>query len=166
VARALLAEPEVLPIGLGARDSLRLEAGLCLYGHDLDETTLPVSAGLAWVIGKRRKAARDFPGAERVMNELFEGPKRRRVGLRLMDKVPAREGAEIVEATGRVVGRVTSGGFGPSVGTPIAMGYVESEFAVDGTKLAPVVRDVARDAVVAPFPFVAHRYKRSSRSET
>jgi aminomethyltransferase len=166
VARALLAEPEVLPIGLGARDSLRLEAGLCLYGHDIDETTLPVSAGLSWAMGKRRKLARDFPGAQRVMSELFEGPRRRRIGLRLTDKVPAREGADMVEPMGRVVGRVTSGGFSPSLGAPIAMGYVDSECAADGTKLGLMVRDLARDAVVAPLPFVAHRYKRSLRSET
>src|SRR5258705_9374262 len=126
VARALLAEPEVLPIGLGARDSLRLEAGLCLHGHDIDETTSPIAAGLAWVIGKRRKLARDFPAAERLMSELLEGPKRKRVGLRLADKAPAREGAEIVDANGAIIGRVTSGGYGPSIGAPIAMGYVDS----------------------------------------
>jgi aminomethyltransferase len=166
VARALLADPEVLPIGLGARDTLRLEAGLCLYGHDIDESISPVSAGLSWVIGKRRKIARDFPGAERVLEELLEGPDRKRVGLRVLDKVPAREGADILEPSGRTVGRVTSGGFGPSVGAPIAMGYVESEFTSDGTKLGLMVRGVLREAVVAPLPFIAHRYKRSSRGET
>jgi aminomethyltransferase len=160
VARALLGESEVLPIGLGARDSLRLEAGLCLYGHDIDEETSPIAAGLSWVIGKRRKLARDFPGADRLMSELLEGTNRRRVGLRIMDKAPAREGAEIVDAVGTTIGRVTSGGFGPSVGAPIAMGYVETEFAGDGTELAVVVRGLKRPAVVAPLPFVPHRYKR------
>ncbi len=162
VARALLAEPEVLPIGLGARDSLRLEAGLCLYGHDIDETTSPITAGLAWVIGKRRKLARDFPAADRLMNELLEGPKRKRVGLRLADKAPAREGTEIVDANGAIIGRVTSGGYGPSVGAPIAMGYLDGEFAQDGTELGLLVRGVKRPAAVAPLPFVPHRYKRKS----
>ena len=162
VARALLAEPDVLPVGLGARDSLRLEAGLCLYGHDIDEATSPIPAGLAWVIGKRRKMARDFPAAERLMNELLEGPKRKRVGLRLADKAPAREGTDIVDSDGRIVGRVTSGGYGPSVGAPIAMGYVDAAFAGDGTELGLLVRGVSRAAHVAPLPFVPHRYKRKS----
>ncbi|MEA2825260.1 MAG: aminomethyltransferase [Alphaproteobacteria bacterium] len=162
VARALLAEPEVLPVGLGARDSLRLEAGLCLYGHDIDETTSPIAAGLAWVIGKRRKLARDFPAAERLMNELLEGSKRKRVGLRLADKAPAREGTEIVDAKDMIVGRVTSGGYGPSVAAPIAMGYVDTEFAADGTELGLLVRGLKRPAQVSPLPFVPHRYKRAS----
>jgi len=166
VARALLAEPEVLPIGLGARDSLRLEAGLCLYGHDIDETTSPVAAGLAWSIGKRRKLARDFPAAERLMTELVEGPSRKRVGLRLLDKAPAREGAEIVAADGARIGRVTSGGYGPSVAVPIAMGYVDAGFAGDGTEIGIMVRGVERRAAVAPLPFVAHRYKRKTGIET
>jgi aminomethyltransferase len=162
VARALLAEPEVQPIGLGARDSLRLEAGLCLYGHDIDETTSPIEAGLAWTIGKRRKMARDFPAAGRLMSELLEGTSRKRVGLRVLDKVPAREGAEIVNANQRVVGRITSGGFSPSVSAPIAMGYVERAFAGDGMKLAAMVRDAPRPVEVAPMPFVPHRYKRNT----
>jgi aminomethyltransferase len=162
VARALLAEPEVLPVGLGARDSLRLEAGLCLYGHDIDETTSPIAAGLTWVIGKRRKLARDFPAAERLMNEILQGTKRKRVGLRLADKAPAREGAEIVDATDAIIGRVTSGSYGPSIGAPIAMGYVDSEFAADGTELGLMVRGAKRPAIVAPHPFMPHRYKRKS----
>jgi aminomethyltransferase len=162
VARTLLADPDVLPIGLGARDSLRLEAGLCLYGHDIDEGTSPISAGLAWVIGKRRKLARDFPGAEKIMAELFAGTSRKRVGLKLTDKAPAREGAEIVDGAGTIIGRVTSGGYSPSLGQPIAMGYVTTEFAADGTELAIMVRGVPRPAVVAPLPFVPHRYKRKS----
>jgi aminomethyltransferase len=162
VARTLLADPDVLPIGLGARDSLRLEAGLCLYGHDIDEGTSPISAGLAWVIGKRRKLARDFPAAEKIMAELFAGTSRKRVGLKLADKTPAREGAEIVDSTSTTIGRVTSGGYSPSLGQPIAMGYLTTEFAADGTEVAIMVRDVPRPAFVAPLPFVPHRYKRKS----
>jgi aminomethyltransferase len=166
VARKLLAEPEVLPIGLGARDTLRLEAGLCLYGHDLDETITPIAAGLAWVIGKRRKMSRDFPAADVLMTELFEGTKRKRIGLKLADKVPAREGADIVNASGSIVGRVTSGGFGPSIGAPIAMGYVDMPYTADGTELGLMVREVARAAQVTPMPFVPHRYKKSRAGET
>jgi len=162
VARVLLADPDVLPIGLGARDSLRLEAGLCLYGHDIDEGTSPISAGLAWVIGKRRKLARDFPAAEKIMAELFAGTSRKRVGLKLADKTPAREGAEIVDGTETIIGRVTSGGYSPSLGQPIAMGYVATESAADGTEVAILVRGVPRAAVIAPMPFVPHRYKRKS----
>ena len=159
VARTLLGAPEVLPIGLGARDSLRLEAGLCLYGHDIDETTSPIAAGLSWVIGKRRKLARDFPAAEKLMAELFDGPKMKRVGIRLAQQPPAREGASIVDSAGRVIGRVTSGGYGPSLGAPIAMGYVESAFAADETPIAILVRDAPRAANIVPLPFVPHRYK-------
>jgi aminomethyltransferase len=162
VARALLADPDVLPIGLGARDSLRLEAGLCLYGHDIDEGTSPISAGLAWVIGKPRKLTRDFPAAEKIMAELFAGTNRKRVGLKIADKTPAREGAEIVDAAGTTIGRVTSGGYSPTLSQPIAMGYIATEFAADGTEVAIVVRGVGRPAVVAPIPFVPHRYKRKS----
>ena len=160
VARALLAENEVLPIGLGARDSLRLEAGLCLYGHDIDEDTSPIEAGLSWVIGKRRKMERDFPAAERIMEELLSGPRRKRVGIRPDGKAPAREGAEIMSADGVPIGKITSGGFGPSAGAPIAMGYVNSEFAEDGNALALMVRGTPRPARISPMPFVPHRYKR------
>ena len=162
VAKALLAEPEVLPIGLGARDSLRLEAGLCLYGHDIDETISPTEAGLTWAIGKRRKTTRDFPGAARILFELLEGPKRKRVGIRPADKAPAREGAEIVDQNGKRIGVVTSGGFGPSAGAPVAMGYVDASHAADGTNIGLMVRGTARPAQVVPMPFVPHRYKRST----
>ena len=162
VARVLLGEPEVLPAGLGARDTLRLEAGLCLYGHDIDETTTPIEADLAWTIGKRRKIARDFPAAERLMRELLEGPARKRVGVRVLEKTPAREGAELVHGDAAVIGRVTSGGFGPSAGVPIAMAYVQSGFARDGTELQAVVRGTPRPAVVSPLPFVPHRYHRGN----
>jgi aminomethyltransferase len=161
VARALLGEKEVLPIGLGARDSLRLEAGLCLYGHDIDEETSPVEAGLSWVIGKRRKIARDFPAAERIMEELLSGPRRKRVGIRPEGRAPAREGTEIVTIDGTNIGKITSGGFGPSAGAPIAMGYVNSAFAGDDNELALMVRGTPRPARVAPMPFILHRYKRT-----
>jgi aminomethyltransferase len=160
LARALLAEPDVLPIGLGARDSLRLEAGLCLYGHDIDEQTSPVEAGLAWAIGKRRKLERNFPGAARIMGELLNGPKRKRVGILPEGKAPAREGTEIVNAGAQVIGRITSGGFGPSANGPVAMGYVDPSFAEDGSEVLLMVRGTPRAARVAPMPFVPHRYKR------
>ncbi len=160
VARALLAEPEVLPIGLGARDSLRLEAGLCLYGHDIDETVDPAEADLMWSIGKRRKEAKDFPAGEKIMAGAINGTPKKRVGLRPEGRAPAREGAEIADKTGRVIGKVTSGGFGPSLNAPIAMGYVESAFSADGTPVDLIVRGKAMPAVVAPMPFVPHNYRR------
>jgi aminomethyltransferase len=161
LAEQLLAEPEVLPIGLGARDTLRLEAGLCLYGHDIDETTTPVAAGLAWTIGKRRRAEGGFPGAARILAELAEPPPRRRVGIRPDGRAPAREGSAIVDAAGNAIGTVTSGGFGPSLNAPIAMGYVDRAQSEPGTALSVVVRDVARPARVAPMPFVPTRYYRA-----
>ncbi|HEX4026988.1 MAG TPA: glycine cleavage system aminomethyltransferase GcvT [Rhizomicrobium sp.] len=157
VARALLAESEVLPIGLGARDSLRLEAGLCLYGHDMDETRNPAEAALLWSIGKRRKDAKDFPGAAQTLNG---APAIKRVGIRPDGRAPAREGTEIADRDGRVIGKVTSGGFGPSLNAPIAMGYVESAFAADGTSVDLMVRGKAMPAIVSPVPFVPHNYRR------
>jgi aminomethyltransferase len=161
LARRLLREPEVAPIGLGARDSLRLEAGLCLYGHDIDETTTPVEGNLVWAIGKRRKLAKDFPAAEKIMDQIFSGTRRKRVGLLPEGKAPVRDGAAISDKTGRVIGRVTSGGFGPSLNAPVAMGYVESEFAADGTEVCLDLRGKTVAARVAPMPFVPHRYKRT-----
>jgi aminomethyltransferase len=160
VAERLLAEPEVAPIGLGARDTLRLEAGLCLYGHDIDETTTPIEAGLAWTIGKRRRTERWFPGADRILRELADGPRRRRVGLRPDGRAPAREGTAVTDAAGRQIGTVTSGGFGPSVGGPVAMGYVDAGHTDTGTNLSLIVRDVPRPAQVAAMPFVTTRYYR------
>ncbi|MBI3675553.1 MAG: glycine cleavage system aminomethyltransferase GcvT [Proteobacteria bacterium] len=160
VARALLKEPEVAPIGLGARDSLRLEAGLCLYGHDIDETTDPVEASLVWSIGKRRKMDKDFPAAEKIMDAVFTGTKRKRIGILPVGKAPAREGTEIADKNGRVIGKITSGGFGPSLNGPMAMGYVETAFANDGTEIDLMVRGKALPARVAPMPFVPHRYRR------
>ena len=160
LAELLLAEPEVAPIGVGARDTLRLEAGLCLYGHDIDETTTPIEAGLAWTIGKRRRTGGGFPGHAAIMRELAEGPARRRVGIRPDGRAPAREGTAIVDPAGRPLGHITSGGFGPSVGGPVAMGYVAAPAAAEGTALAAIVRDVARPAHVARLPFVPSRYYR------
>src|SRR5580692_7694595 len=133
-ARILLSQPDVAPIGLGARDSLRLEAGLCLYGHELDETIDPIEAALSWSIQKRRRVEGGFPGAKRIQDALANGPDRQRVGVRPDGRAPAREGAEIVSADGAPIGVVTSGGFGPSVGGPIAMGYVARAHATVGTR--------------------------------
>ena len=160
VARALLDAPEVGPVGLGARDSLRLEAGLCLYGNDIDEATSPVEAGLAWTIGKRRREQGGFPGADRILAELADGAPRRRIGLRLEGRQPARAGAEICDEHGRRLGVVTSGGYGPTVAGPIAMARVEGRFALPETGLAAIVRGRSLPAAVTPLPFVPHRYKR------
>lgn len=157
VARTLLGESEVLPIGLGARDSLRLEAGLCLYGHDIDETRDPAQANLLWSIGKRRKEARDFPGAAQTLNG---APAIKLIGIRPDGRAPAREGTEIADKSGRIIGKVTSGGFGPSLNAPIAMGYVETAFAAAGTPVDLMVRGKAMPAVVSPMPFVPHTYRR------
>jgi len=161
LAKALLAHAEVEPAGLGARDSLRLEAGLPLHGHDIDATTTPVEAGLAWSIQKRRRQEGGFAGAETILRQLAEGPARRLVGLRPEGRAPAREGTEIQEpGGGRTVGKVTSGGFGPSVGGPVAMGYVETPCAEPGTELSLLVRGKPLPAKVAALPFVPRRYHR------
>jgi aminomethyltransferase len=160
LAARLLSEREVKPIGLGARDSLRLEAGLCLYGHDIDRTTTPVEAGLTWSIGKRRRMEGGFPGASVVRNQLDSGIAKKRVGILPEGKAPAREGTEITDASGRKIGTVTSGGFGPTINGPIAMGYVETAAGKDGTPLNLTVRGTPRAARVAAMPFVAHRYYR------
>ena len=162
LVRLLLAQDGVQPIGLGARDLLRLEAGLCLYGHDIDETTSPIEAGLAWSIQKRRRSEGGFPGAKRIQDELAHGPKRRRVGIRPDGRAPAREGTEVLSPSGARIGVVTSGGFGPSVNGPVAMGYVESDQAKVGTPVNLMVRGKALSAAVAPLPFVPHRYARKS----
>jgi aminomethyltransferase len=156
----LLADERVKPIGLGARDSLRLEAGLCLYGHDIDTTTSPIEAGLAWSIQKRRREGGGFPGAERVRRDLTEGPPRRRVGLLPEGRAPVREGAAIKDEAGNVVGVVTSGGFGPTAGRPVAMGYVRAGYAGLGTRLAVDLRGRDVAAEVVSMPFVPHRYHR------
>lgn len=160
LATALLASDTVLPIGLGARDSLRLEAGLCLYGHDIDETTSPIEADLKWAIPKRRREEANFPGAERILRELDQGPQRRRVGVQPLGRAPAREGAPIETAAGEEIGVITSGGFGPSAQAPVAMGYVAADKAETGTKINLMVRGKAQPAKIADLPFVPHRYYR------
>lgn len=159
----LLADPRAAPAGLGARDSLRLEAGLPLYGHDADETTSPVEAALAFAISKRRLKARDFPGAARIAGELDGALSRVRVGLKVLEGAPAREGAPIVTTSGETLGVVTSGGFAPSLSAPIAMGYVPPAFAAPGTLLAVQVRGRSQRAEVAEMPFVPHRYVRKPK---
>jgi aminomethyltransferase len=157
----LLEDERVHPIGLGARDSLRLEAGLPLYGHDADETVSPIEAALDFAVSKRRLKAGDFPGAERVRREREAGPSRVRVGLRVLEGAPAREGAEIADADGAVVGKVTSGGFAPSLSAPIAMGFVTPALSAPGTALKVIVRGKPQAAEVVSMPFVPHRYVRS-----
>ena len=164
LARALLAQPEVAPAGLGARDTLRLEAGLCLYGHDIDTATTPVEAGLVWAIQKLRRPggerAGGHPGAEVIGTQLTGGAARRRVGLVGLERLPVREGAPLLDAEGRRVGQVTSGTVGPSVGQPIAMGYVETALAAVGTALFAEVRGKRVPMQVAAMPFAPHRYFR------
>jgi aminomethyltransferase len=160
VAQRILDEPEVIPAGLGARDSLRLEAGLCLYGYDIDELTSPIEADLAWVIGKRRRAAWDFPGAAVIRDQLESGTPRRRVGLRPDGRAPARALTEIVAGDGTEAGTITSGGFSPTLSAPIAMGYVRKDLAALGTALHLMVRGKPLPARVVPMPFVPHRYVR------
>ncbi len=160
VWRTLLDEPQVEPVGLGARDSLRLEAGLCLYGHDIDESTSPVEAALAWSIGKRRRVEGGFLGAARIQRELAEGPARRRVGIEPDGRAPAREGTTVHDASGAEIGVITSGGFGPTFGGPIAMGFVEQASSKAETPVSLMVRGKPRPATVVPLPFVPHRYHR------
>jgi aminomethyltransferase len=160
LADALAADQRVRPIGLGARDSLRLEAGLPLYGHDLDRETTPVMAGLTFAINKRRRAEGGFPGALRILAELDNGPVEKRVGFEVDGRQPVREGARILDDEGNEVGRVTSGGFSPSLQRPIAMGYVAAHLAEPGSPLKLEQRARLFDARVAPMPFVPHRYYR------
>ena len=157
VARLLLAAPEVLPIGLGARDSLRLEAGLCLYGHDIDETTTPIEADLIWTISRRRRAEGGFPGDAIIQQHIADGPGRRRVGIQPEGRAPAREGTEI-QIAGSTVGRITSGGFGPSADRPVAMGYVDAAHAAIGTAVDLIVRGKPLPARIVAMPFVQHNY--------
>ncbi|MBO6561773.1 MAG: glycine cleavage system aminomethyltransferase GcvT [Nisaea sp.] len=160
LARKLLAQNDVEAIGLGARDSLRLEAGLCLYGHDIDETTTPVEAALTWSIGKRRRAEGGFPGADIILKQIAEGTARKRVGILPEGRAPAREGTEIQAPDGTTIGSITSGGFGPSLEAPVAMGYVTSEHAAAGSAVNVVVRGKALPARTAKMPFVPNGYKR------
>jgi aminomethyltransferase len=166
LAAALLGHDEVWPIGLGARDSLRLEAGLCLYGHDIDTTTTPVEAALQWSIQKSRRRggarAGGFPGADRILAELEQGTSRRRVGLKAEGRAPVREGAALFSdgAAAEPIGAVTSGGFGPSVNAPVAMGYLPSAHGAAGELLFAEVRGQRLPLRVAPLPFIPNTYKR------
>jgi len=164
IAALLLEQPEVQPIGLGARDSLRLEAGLCLYGSDIDTTTTPIEAALAWTIGKRRREEGGFPGAEKILGQLKDGAPRKRVGIQPLGRAPARAHTEIQDGQGNRIGEITSGGFGPSTNGPIAMGYVDTAFAKVGTPLTLIVRGQPQEAQVAALPFVPHRYFKSTRT--
>lgn len=160
VAEALLEQSEVAPIGLGARDSLRLEAGLCLFGHDIDETTTPVEADLQWSIGKRRRAEGGFPGDTAILEQIANGAARKRVGIRPEGRAPAREGTAIHNMDGAEVGSVTSGGFGPTVGAPVSMGYVGREHAAAGTAVTLAVRKKALPGAIVDLPFTPQRYYR------
>ena len=165
LAEVLVGDQRVKPIGLGARDSLRLEAGLPLYGHDIDRTTTPVMAGLEFAIGRRRRADGGFPGAGRIVGEIEGGSGNggaplRRVGLLVAGKQPVREGALVLNGEGNDVGRVTSGGHSPSLGRPIAMAYVATALAAPGTALKLEARGKLFDAMVTPMPFVPHHYHR------
>jgi aminomethyltransferase len=164
LAEKLLADPALQPVGLGARDSLRLEAGLCLYGHDLDEQTTPVEAGLTWAISPSRRPTGSRPGgfigADRIMQQLSQGAGKTRAGLDIDGRAPVREGASIINDKGEEIGIVTSGGFGPSVGKPVAMGYVQSDYAKPGIPVSALVRDKARPAKVCKLPFIKPGYYR------
>ena len=160
VAELIAAQPEVKPIGLGARDSLRLEAGLPLYGHDLDPGTTPVEADLAFAISKRRRGEGGFAGWHRIERELEQGSLRRRVGLAVEGRQPVREGALVVDEEGNEVGRVTSGGFSPCLEAPIAMAYVPAARAEEGTEINLAQRGKLFRAKVVKMPFVPHRYHR------
>jgi aminomethyltransferase len=158
-AKKLLSESEVKWIGLGARDSLRLEAGLCLYGHDLDEQTTPVEANLKWVIPKRRREEKTFAGASKIMPQFETPPARLRVGIRPEGRAPIREGTELF-SNGEKIGVITSGGFGPTFDGPVAMGYVRADLAKNGTKLDAMLRGTPRPVEVAALPFVKNNYKK------
>lgn len=160
-ARRLLESESVQPIGLGARNTLRLEAGLCLSGQDITELTSPIEAALAWTVNKRRRAEANFPGAQIILQQLAQGVRRKRVGLILEGRVPAREHAKITDRSGVEIGEVTSGSFSPTLGQPIAMGYVDVNHTAPGTDLDIVVRGRAYGARVVTMPFVKHRYVRS-----
>jgi len=159
IVKALLADARVKPIGLGARDSLRLEAGLCLYGHDMDAARTPVEADLSWVIQKSRRERADFPGADKILNQMANGTAEKRVGIQPLGRAPAREGVDI-QMNGQRIGVITSGGFGPSVEAPVAMGYVAAAHSAPGTKIDLIIRGKAHPAEVCALPFVQPNYKR------
>lgn len=158
-AKLLLDQPEVEPAGLGARDSLRLEAGLCLYGHDITTETTPIEADIKWVVNKRRREQGGFPGADIILDQLQNGTEQQRVGILPEGRAPARDGTEVQDLEGHTIGTITSGGFGPSVGGPIAMGYVQSAFAEPGTPVNLIVRNKPLAAKIVKMPFTDKSYK-------
>lgn len=160
VARAFLAHEDCEPAGLGARDSLRLEAGLCLYGNDIDQTTTPIEASLGWAIQKRRKEDGGFPGADRIQTELANGPARKLVGIKPLGRAPARQGVEVQDANGTKIGQITSGSFGPTVGGPVAMGYVATNYSEPGQAVSLIIRGKPQPAEIVALPFVKQNYKR------
>ncbi|MBV1864997.1 MAG: glycine cleavage system aminomethyltransferase GcvT [Rhodobacteraceae bacterium] len=160
ITRAFLDHPDCAPAGLGARDSLRLEAGLCLYGNDIDNDTSPIEAQLNWAIQKRRREEGGFPGAARIQQELADGPSRKLVGIKPDGRAPARAHVEVQTLDGRHVGEITSGGFGATVGAPVAMGYVSASAAEVGTKVNLIIRGKAQPATITALPFVQQNYKR------
>ncbi|MGR3617410.1 MAG: glycine cleavage system aminomethyltransferase GcvT [Paracoccaceae bacterium] len=160
VARAFLAHEDCEPAGLGARDSLRLEAGLCLYGNDIDQTTSPIEASLNWAIQKRRKEEGGFPGAARIQKELAEGAAKKLVGIKPEGRAPARQHVEIQCTNGNTIGEITSGGFGPTVGGPVAMGYVSAGHGEPGEKVNLIIRGKVQPAEIVSLPFVQQNYKR------
>jgi aminomethyltransferase len=160
IARAFLAHEDCEPAGLGARDSLRLEAGLCLYGNDIDGDTSPVEGNLTWAMQKRRKEEGGFPGADRILRELAEGPEKLLVGIKPQGRAPAREGVEVQCLEGNTIGKITSGGFGPTVGGPVAMGYVSKGHGAAGETVNLIIRGKAQPAEIVALPFVTQNYKR------
>lgn len=160
ISRAFLAHEDCAPAGLGARDSLRLEAGLCLYGNDIDNDTSPIEASLIWAIQKRRREEGGFPGAQRILKEIAEGPTRKLVGIKPDGRAPARQGVEVQCPEGFTIGTITSGGFGPTVQSPVAMGYVTVGHAVAGEKVNLMIRGKPQPATIVALPFVKQNYKR------
>ncbi|MBY6136220.1 glycine cleavage system aminomethyltransferase GcvT [Nocardioides marinus] len=160
ISKLFLAHDDCEPAGLGARDSLRLEAGLCLYGNDIDQSTSPVEASLGWAMQKRRKEEGGFPGAARIQKELAEGAAKKLVGIKPEGRAPARQGVEVQTLEGDSIGAITSGSFGPTVGGPVAMGYVATEHSAAGTKVNLIIRGKAQPAEIVALPFVTQNYKR------
>ncbi len=160
ITQKFLEHPDLEMAGLGARDSLRLEAGLCLYGNDIDNSTSPVEANLTWAMQKRRREEGGFPGAERIQRELADGPSRRLVGIKPEGRAPARRGVEVADKNGNVIGAISSGGFGPTYGGPVSMGYIAEMFAEPGTEVDLLIRGKAMPATIIKLPFVQQNYKR------
>jgi len=160
ICRAFLAHEDCAPVGLGARDSLRLESGLCLYGNDIDNATSPVEASLTWAMQKRRREEGGFPGAARIQRELADGPAKKLVGIKPTGRAPARAGVEVQDLDGNPIGTITSGGFGPTVGAPVAMGYVTTKHSEPATQINLIIRGKAQPATIVALPFVTQNYKR------